>query len=216
MENMLYAEELVREFLVFRGFTNTLQAFDSELSTDIGKGFQVEKIMELIFSVYIPKFQAEKLVRLLSFFKQCLSSSSDTVLLATLSKMEVSILRYYVVNAVNAGRREKVLEFFGMKGNELLQRSQDWTPWFGRFVYHFYVSVSWTTFFRDFDCCLCGAAIPYVKKPSADPEFRIYFTKDWYEALRLSVRNFFSEIFNGIHILFNIVILIYISIILVI
>ncbi|KAM5557499.1 hypothetical protein ABKV19_024730 [Rosa sericea] len=170
MENMQYAEELVREFLVFRGFTSTLQAFDSELSTDIGKGFQVEKIMELIFSVYVPKFQAEKLVGLLSFFKQCLSSSSETVLLATLSKMEVSILRYYVVNAINAGRREKVLEFFGMKGNDLLQRSQDWTPWF---------------------------AIPYVKKPSADPEFRIYFSKEWYEALRLSVRNFFSEIFNG-------------------
>ncbi|XP_062000977.1 uncharacterized protein LOC133718183 [Rosa rugosa] len=170
MENMQYAEELVREFLVFRGFTSTLQAFDSELSTDIGKGFQVEKIMELIFSVYVPKFQAEKLVGLLSFFKQCLSSSPETVLLATLSKMEVSILRYYVVNAVNAGRRDKVLEFFGMKGNDLLQRSQDWTPWF---------------------------AIPYVKKPSADPEFRIYFSKEWYEALRLSVRNFFSEIFNG-------------------
>ncbi|KAL6132097.1 hypothetical protein ACLB2K_070468 [Fragaria x ananassa] len=171
MENMQYAEELVREFLVFRGFTKTLQAFDSELSTDIGKGFQVEKIMELIFSVYVPKFQAEKLVGLLSFFKQCLSSSSETVLLATLSKMEVSILRYYVVNAVNVGRREKVLEFFGMKGNELLQRSQDWTPWF---------------------------AIPYVKQPSADPEFRIYFSKEWYEALRLSVRNFFSEIFNAL------------------
>lgn len=141
MENMQYAEELVREFLVFRGFTNTLQAFDSELSTDIGKGFQVDKIMELIFLVYVPKFQADKLVGLLRFFKQCLSSSSETVLLATLSKMEVSILRYYVVNAINAGRREKVLEFFGMKGNDLLQRSQDWTPWFGRFVFRSSVSV---------------------------------------------------------------------------
>ncbi|XP_021826917.1 WD repeat-containing protein 91 homolog isoform X1 [Prunus avium] len=170
MENMQYAEELVREFLVFRGFTNTLQAFDSELSTDIGKGFQVDKIMDLIFSVYVPKFQAEKLVGLFSFFKQCLSSSSETVLLTTLSKLEVSILRYYVVSAIQSGRRDKVLEFFGMNGNDLLQRGQDWAAWF---------------------------AIPYVKKPNSDPEFRIYFSKEWYEALRLSVRNFFSEIFNG-------------------
>ncbi|CAN6564840.1 unnamed protein product [Malus baccata var. baccata] len=159
MENMQYAEELVREFLVFKGFTNTLQAFDSELSTDIGKGFQVDRIMELIFSVYVPKFQAEKLVGLFSFFKQCLSSSSETVLLTTLSKLEVSILRYYVVNAIQSGRRDKVLEFFGMIGNDLLQRGQDWTAWF---------------------------AIPYVKKPNSDPEFRIYFSKEWYEALRLS------------------------------
>ncbi|RXH95158.1 hypothetical protein DVH24_024842 [Malus domestica] len=159
MENMQYAEELVREFLVFKGFTNTLQAFDSELSTDISKGFQVDRIMELIFSVYVPKFQAEKLVGLFSFFKQCLSSSSETVLLTTLSKLEVSILRYYVVNAIQSGRRDKVLEFFGMIGNDLLQRGQDWTAWF---------------------------AIPYVKKPNSDPEFRIYFSKEWYEALRLS------------------------------
>lgn len=134
MENMLYAEELVREFLVFRGFTNTLQALETELSTDIGKGFQVDKILELIFLVYIPKFQAEKLVSLLSFFKKCLSSSSEAVLTATLSKLEVSILRYYIIHALQSGKKDKVVEFFGMNGNDLLQRGQDWAPWFGGFV----------------------------------------------------------------------------------
>nr|XP_015878316.2 WD repeat-containing protein 91 homolog isoform X1 [Ziziphus jujuba var. spinosa] len=170
MENMQYAEELVREFLVFRGFTNTLQAFDSELSTDIGKGFQVDKIIDLIFSVYVPKFQAEKLVGLLNFFKQCLSPSSERIFVATLCKLEVSILRYYIVHAIQSGRRDKVVEFYGLNGDDLLQKGQDWTPWF---------------------------AIPYVKNPSSDPEFRTYFSKEWYEALHLSVRNFFSEIFNG-------------------
>ncbi|KAK9293154.1 hypothetical protein L1049_021141 [Liquidambar formosana] len=53
---------------------------------------------------------------------------------------------------------------------------QDWTPWF---------------------------AIPYLKNPSLDPQFRLYFSKEWYEALHLSVRNFLSEIFNGTHILQN-------------
>ncbi|ESR35310.1 hypothetical protein CICLE_v10004767mg [Citrus x clementina] len=164
MENMQYAEELVREFLVFRGFTNTLQAFEKELSTDIGKGFQVDKILNLIFSVYITNFQAEKLVGLLSFFKQCVSSS-ETVLTATLAKLEISILRYYIVHALQSGRKDKVVEFFGTNGNDLLLRGQDWTSWF---------------------------AIPYLKNPSLDPQFRIYFTKEWFEALRLSVRNFFN------------------------
>lgn len=134
METMQYAEELVREFLVFRGFSNTLQAFETELRTDIGKGFQVDKILDLIFSVYIPKFQAEKLVGLLSFFKKCLSLSTETAFTATLSKLEVSILRYYIVHALQSGRKDKVVEFFGANGNELLQRGQDWTPWFGMFV----------------------------------------------------------------------------------
>ncbi|PQP92156.1 WD repeat-containing protein 91 homolog [Prunus yedoensis var. nudiflora] len=46
-----------------------------------------------------------------------------------------------------------------MNGNDLLQKGQDWAAWF---------------------------AIPYVKKPNSDPEFRIYFSKEWYEALHLS------------------------------
>ncbi|XP_021909302.1 WD repeat-containing protein 91 homolog isoform X2 [Carica papaya] len=170
MENMQYAEELVREFMIFRGFTNTLQAFEAELCTDVGKGFQVDKLLDLIFSVYIPKFQAEKLVGLLSFFKKCLSSSSETTFVATLAKLEVSILRYYIVYATQSGRKDKVVEFFGMNGNDLLQSGKDWTPWF---------------------------AIPYLKNPSLDSQFRIYFTKEWYEALRLSVMNFFSVIFNN-------------------
>ncbi|XP_043697854.1 WD repeat-containing protein 91-like [Telopea speciosissima] len=169
MENMQYAEELVREFLVFRGFTSTLQSLESELSTDIGKGFQVDKILELIFSVYVPKFQAERLVSLLNFFKQCFSST-DMVLFTTLSKLEVSILHYYIVHSIQSGRKDKLIEFLGTYGNDLLQSSQDWTPWF---------------------------AIPYLKNPSLDPQFRVYFSREWFDALHLSFRNFLSEIFNG-------------------
>ncbi|KAK9021800.1 hypothetical protein V6N11_011769 [Hibiscus sabdariffa] len=47
------------------------------------------------------------------------------------------------------------------------------------------------------------SSIPYLKNPSLNPQFRVYFSKEWYEALRLSLRNFFSEIFNVTHILYN-------------
>ncbi|KAG9448416.1 hypothetical protein H6P81_014544 [Aristolochia fimbriata] len=174
MENMQYAEELVREFLVFRGFKNTLQVYEKELSTDIGKGFQVDKILELIFSVYVPTFEAERLVHLLNFLKHCFSSSSETTSIATLAKLEASILRYYIVHALKSGRKDKVLEFFGTYGNDLLQRGEGWTPWF---------------------------AIPYVKNPNLEPQFRVYFSKEWFDTLLISFRNLISEIFNGIHIL---------------
>ncbi|KAI5400294.1 hypothetical protein KIW84_065266 [Lathyrus oleraceus] len=171
MEKMHYAEELVREFLVFRGFTNTLEAYETELRTDVGKGFQVDKILDLIFSLYVPKFQIDKLVALLGFFKHYLSSSFETTLVSTFSKLEASLLRFYVVHALQSNRRDKVVEFFTVHGPDLLQSSQeDWTQWF---------------------------AIPYVKNPQLDPEFRIFFSKEWYQALHLSVRNFFSEIFNA-------------------
>ncbi|KAK7270449.1 hypothetical protein RIF29_23596 [Crotalaria pallida] len=174
MENMEYAEEVVREFLVFRGFTNTLQSYDSELRSDIGQSFHVDKILDLIFSLYIPKFHSHCLISLLRFFNNYLSSSTETSLLSTFSKLEASLLRFYVVHALHSNRSDKALEFFSTYGSDLLQRSQDWTHWF---------------------------AIPHMKNPHLDPEFRIYFSKEWYEALHLSVRNFFSEIFNATHIL---------------
>ncbi|KZV36455.1 WD repeat-containing protein 91 [Dorcoceras hygrometricum] len=169
MEKMKFAEELVREFLVFRGFTSTLECLERELSTDIGKGFQVDKILELIFSVYIPKFEVGKLVDLLGFFKKCFSYS-DSSLVATISKLDESILRYYIVNALKCARKDKVLEFFGVLGDDLLHRDESWNSWF---------------------------VIPYLQKPHLDPQFRVYFSEEWFRALHLSVRNFLSEIFNG-------------------
>lgn len=135
MENIQYAEELLREFLVFRGFTSTLQAFEKELSTDIGRNFQVDKILDLVFSVYIPKYQADKLIALLNFFKRCFSSSSETVFISTLTKLEMSILQYYIIHALQSGRHDKVVEFFQANTNFLLQKREDWMPWFGRFLY---------------------------------------------------------------------------------
>ncbi|KAL9163210.1 hypothetical protein ABFS82_06G025600 [Erythranthe guttata] len=169
MEKMKYAEELVREFLVFRGFTSTLQSFEKELATDIGRGFQVDKILDLIFSVYIPKFEAEKLFDLLSFFKNCFSYS-DSDLIAVLAKLDQSIVRYYIVNALKCGRKDKVLEFFGCFGNDLIRRDESWNSWF---------------------------AIPYLQNPHLDPQFRVYFSEEWFRSLHITIRNFLSEILNA-------------------
>ncbi|EYU25176.1 hypothetical protein MIMGU_mgv1a002939mg [Erythranthe guttata] len=166
MEKMKYAEELVREFLVFRGFTSTLQSFEKELATDIGRGFQVDKILDLIFSVYIPKFEAEKLFDLLSFFKNCFSYS-DSDLIAVLAKLDQSIVRYYIVNALKCGRKDKVLEFFGCFGNDLIRRDESWNSWF---------------------------AIPYLQNPHLDPQFRVYFSEEWFRSLHITIRNFLNMI----------------------
>ncbi|XP_006654240.1 WD repeat-containing protein 91 homolog [Oryza brachyantha] len=173
MENMQYAEELVKEFLLFRGFTSTLQSYESELSTEIGRNFQVDKILDLVFSVYIPKYQLDRLQGLFTFLKQCFTSPADAELFSALAKLEMSVLRYYVVNALKSGRQDKVVEFFGANGNYLLQKRDDWQPWF---------------------------AMPYITSPSLDPQFRVYFSKEWLDTLILSFRNFLSGIFNGLRI----------------
>lgn len=41
MSQIQYIDELIREYLLFRGFSATLKAFDAELKVDKEKGFRV-------------------------------------------------------------------------------------------------------------------------------------------------------------------------------
>lgn len=45
------------------------------------------------------------------------------------------------------------------------------------------------------------AAVPYLQNPHLDPQFRVYFSEEWFRALDLALRNFLSEMLNGTHIL---------------
>lgn len=44
-----YVDALIKEYLLFRGFTSTLSAFTKDLAADPGCGFQAERITELMF-----------------------------------------------------------------------------------------------------------------------------------------------------------------------
>jgi hypothetical protein len=43
MSHVQYVDELIREYLLYRGFSGTLKAFDSELKVDKDKSFRVSK-----------------------------------------------------------------------------------------------------------------------------------------------------------------------------
>lgn len=49
MAHIQYVDELVREYMLFRGFSNSLKTFDSELKfSDKDKSFRVDKIIDQI------------------------------------------------------------------------------------------------------------------------------------------------------------------------
>lgn len=48
MAHIQYVDSLIREYMLFRGFSNTLKTFDTELKTDKDKGFRVDKIIDQI------------------------------------------------------------------------------------------------------------------------------------------------------------------------
>lgn len=41
MSQIQYVDELIREYLLYRGFSGTLKMFDAELKVDKEKGFRV-------------------------------------------------------------------------------------------------------------------------------------------------------------------------------
>lgn len=48
MAHVQYVDGLVREYMLFRGFANSLKTLDAELKTDKDKGFRVDKIIDQI------------------------------------------------------------------------------------------------------------------------------------------------------------------------
>lgn len=50
MAHIQYVDSLIREYMLFRGFSNSLKSFDTELKSDKDKGFRVDKIIEQILA----------------------------------------------------------------------------------------------------------------------------------------------------------------------
>lgn len=50
MAHIQYVDSLIREYMLFRGFSSTLKTFDTELKSDKDKGFRVDKIIDQILN----------------------------------------------------------------------------------------------------------------------------------------------------------------------
>lgn len=171
MENVQYAESLVKEFLLFRGFTQTLKAFEAELAADRAQGFQVDRIVDLLLGGHVARFEADKMVALFAFFKERFFSRMDARYHATVVRLEAALQKHYIVHAVQKGRLDRVVAFFQQHGEALLERREEWLAWF---------------------------AIPYMKNPGADPRFQVFFTKEWLDTFVMSLRNFLCEVFDSL------------------
>jgi len=91
---------------------------------------QVEKIMEQIHS-HINSFDIAGLRDYWSMLEQFVFVHTDKVQSAAVRKLWTSILRTYLVNAVQAGRTDKITEFFD-KLASTLNTQPEWKDWFGR------------------------------------------------------------------------------------
>lgn len=51
MAHVQHMDELIKEYLLFRGFTSTVRAFETDLKADKEKGFRVDKIIDQILHI---------------------------------------------------------------------------------------------------------------------------------------------------------------------
>ncbi|KAG0033796.1 WD repeat-containing protein 91 [Podila clonocystis] len=168
MNSIQHIDELVKEYLLFRGFTNTYKAFEAENKTDKDKGFQAEKIIEELFAS-IAAMDLNALLEQWRYLDLRYFSRLDHRFAGSVKKFELCLLRYYLIYAIQHKRREKVVEFFDIHGAEL-QGNAEWVRWF---------------------------ALPFSRKPEIDPEFDVFFSKAWLDTFTVSLNNFLSTVFQN-------------------
>ncbi|NWV49571.1 WDR91 protein, partial [Daphoenositta chrysoptera] len=171
-------DELVREYLLFRGFTAALKQLDAEIKADREKGFRVDKIVDQL-QQFVQSYDLAALRDYWSYLDRRLFSRLEDVYRPTVNKLKTSLFRYYLVHAIQNGRSDKAQEFFLKQASEL-QNQAEWKDWF---------------------------VLPFLPTPDSNPTFATYFSRQWADTFIVSLHNFLSVLFQCMHILFFPVIL---------
>lgn len=130
MAHIQFTDELVREYLLFRGFGNALKAFDAELKLDKDKGFRVDKIVDQ-FLQYIYSYDLSGLREAWHHLDTRLFNRLEQHFASSIKKLENELLKFYLVNASENNKQEKLTEFFTKLTPELVGQSE-WKEWFGK------------------------------------------------------------------------------------
>ncbi|KAJ8317213.1 hypothetical protein KUTeg_005117 [Tegillarca granosa] len=156
-------DELVKDYLLFRGFTASFRAFETELKTEKEKGLRADRIIEQLQS-YVTSYDLSSLYDYWTYLNHRLFSRLEQRYMSSVRKLEVGLLKYYVTYASQTNKTDKVMEFFEKMTTEL-QNQSEFKDWF---------------------------TFPFVRNPEENSNFAMYFTKNWQDTYFLSLYNFLS------------------------
>ena len=170
MDALPYVDDLVKEYLLFRGFTGALAALEAELASDKAGVFEVDRVVALVLGPggLVRGLECRRLLAFWRFLSERVFSVVGSELQERAREMERAVKRRYLVHAAGEGRRDKVAEFFEREGPGLRQAGDDWHVWFG---------------------------LQYAEDPASHPAFRAFFAAAWSSALLVNFRNFLSAVF---------------------
>ncbi|XP_015217801.2 WD repeat-containing protein 91 [Lepisosteus oculatus] len=160
-------DELVKEYLIYRGFTSTLKHLDAEIKADREKGFRVDKIIDQL-QQFVQSYDLAALREYWGYLDRRLFSRLEDIYRPTVNKLRTSLFRYYLVYTVQSNRLEKTQEFFQKQAVEL-QGQAEWRDWF---------------------------VLPFIPTPEQNPTFAPYFSRQWADTFLVSLHNFLSVLFQ--------------------
>ena len=165
-------DNMVAEYLIYRGFNNTFKTFDNERNKDRTKQFEIEKITESIFSD-LHSLSIESFMSLWEFLSKGFFLHLDVEHYRLSRIILCDLIKYYLVNTIKQKNKDKTKEFFSLYSYEILSESveacSDLKGWY---------------------------ALPYIEEPEKDKDFTIYFTNKWMESLKITTHNFLSLVLH--------------------
>lgn len=163
-----FADDLVRDYLRYRGFFSSLKAFDSEVKADKDKAFRPDRVVEHL-SGCIESMDLVGLRDVWAHLDNHIFRRLEQSFTPTVRKLEMALLRMYAVTCISNGRQDKLTEFFDKMAAEL-HSQLEWKEWF---------------------------ALPFLKGVEDNPNFQVYFTRQWQDMMIISLRNFLSVVYQS-------------------
>ena len=152
--NVQAADDLVQEYCVYRGFTQTFRCLEQERANDKTKSFEAHQIVQTLFD-YLNNGLIENFISLWDFLNKRFFLHLDQEHLLLFSHLKSDLIKYYLVSCIKLRNKSKIGEFFANYSHEILSTESgksDLRAWY---------------------------VLPYLEDPDRDPDFSVYFSSRW-------------------------------------
>jgi hypothetical protein len=128
MDSIGYLDELIKEYLLFRGYIKTYTSFTSEKVHDKTDHPDPEILAEQLLN-HIRNLELTELIDLWATLLSRFFTHLPPSFTPTIKLIEQSLKRAYLVKAVKTGDKSKVTEFYDRFATEMTQPSSTWEEW---------------------------------------------------------------------------------------
>lgn len=169
MSHLKLIDDLIREYLVYRGLASSLKAFDADLKTCKDRSYCADRVLDVLMTS-VNESRLDRLLSVWQHLEQKVFSGLDTHHQAVARDFGTALMRRYVTHAVSQGpgSTPRVTEFFNRLSPDLQSRPE-WKDWF---------------------------ALPFLKNPEENSTFSVFFTRYWQETFAVSLHNFLAAVFH--------------------